>query len=167
MVQPMPYVAVQQMLDNANPSGMNNYWSGDFLAELPDEAIDVLVAKATAPVSPLTQILLVAGGGAISRMDDDATAFGGRDAPWNMHYLSMWADPADTDRNIAFTRDLAGSMKPWTTGRVYLNFIGDEGASRVESGFGPEKYQRMRELKTTWDPTNLFRHNQNIPPLPE
>ena len=164
MVQPMPYVAVQQLLDPANPPGMQNYWSGDFLAELPDEAVDTLVGIATRPVSPLTQIILVAGGGAISRMEDDATAFGGRDAPFNMHYLSMWADPKDTERNIEFTRGLSGAMKPWTTGRVYLNFIGDEGSSRVESGFGPQKYQRMRDLKRTWDPTNLFRHNQNIPP---
>ena len=164
MVQPMPYVAVQQLLDPANPPGMQNYWSGDFLAELPDEAVDTLVGIATRPVSPLTQIILVAGGGAISRMEDDATAFGGRDAPFNMHYLSMWADPKDTERNIEFTRGLSGAMKPWTTGRVYLNFIGDEGSSRVESGFGPEKYQRMRDLKRTWDPTNLFRHNQNITP---
>jgi FAD/FMN-containing dehydrogenase len=55
-------------------------------------------------------------------------------------------------------------MKPWTTGTVYLNFLGDEGQERIESGFGPTKYARLRELKKTWDPTNVFRHNQNIPP---
>jgi FAD/FMN-containing dehydrogenase len=124
----------------------------------------VLVEHATQPVSPLTQIILVPGGGAISRVDDDATAFGERQAPWNVHFLSMWPDPADTETNIAYTRAIAGAMKPWTTGHVYLNFIGDEGASRVEAGFGPEKYARLREIKRTWDPTNLFRHNQNIPP---
>ena len=55
-------------------------------------------------------------------------------------------------------------MKPWTTGRVYLNFLGDEGQGRIEAGFGPEKYARLRTLKAKWDPTNLFRQNQNIPP---
>jgi FAD/FMN-containing dehydrogenase len=55
-------------------------------------------------------------------------------------------------------------MKPWSTGRVYLNFLGDEGQERVESGFGAEKYSRLRSIKAKWDPTNLFRHNQNIPP---
>jgi FAD/FMN-containing dehydrogenase len=164
MVQPMPYVAVQQLIDQANPSGMQNYWSADFLAELPDEAIDTLVSVATNPVSPLTQVILVAGGGAITRVDDDATAFGGRDAPWNIHYLSMWPDPQETQRNIDYTKHIAASMKPWTTGRVYLNFIGDEGAQRVASGFGSEKYARMRELKKVWDPENVFCHNQNIPP---
>ena len=164
MVQPMPYVAVQQLLDPANPKGMLNYWTGDFYDELPDPAVDVLVNKATRPVSPLTQIIVVAGGGAIARVDDDAMAFGQRKTPWNIHYLSMWAEAGDTEKNIAYTRELAGAMKPWSTGRVYLNFLGDEGQDRVESGFGTEKYARLRSLKAKWDPTNLFRHNQNIPP---
>jgi len=167
MVQPMPYVAVQQLLDPPNPKGMQNYWTADFFDELPDEAVDVLVEHATKPVSPLTQIILVPGGGAIARIDEDATAFGQRSAQWNIHYLSMWPDPADTETNIAFTRGLASAMKPWTTGRAYLNFIGDEGAGRVEAAFGPEKYLRLAELKRKWDPTNLFRHNQNIPPAPQ
>ena len=166
MVQPMPYLAVQQLLDPPNPKGMQNYWTADFFAELPDEAIDTLVGIATKPVSPMTQIILVPGGGAIARVDEDATAFGQRSAPWNIHYLSMWPDPADTDTNIAYTRGLAGAMKPWTTGRAYLNFIGDEGAGRVEAAFGEAKFARLAELKRTWDPTNLFRHNQNIAPAP-
>jgi FAD/FMN-containing dehydrogenase len=164
MTGPMPYVAVQQLLDDANPTGMQNYWTADFLTELPDEAIDTLVELATRPVSPLSDVIVVPGGGAVARVDDAATAFGQRNAPWNVHYLSMWADPADTDRNIAHTRALAAAMKPWTTGRVYLNYIGDEGVGRVEAAFGPEKYQKLQALKQKWDPTNLFHHNQNIPP---
>lgn len=164
MVQPMPYVAVQQLLDPPNPKGMLNYWTGDFYEDLPDEALDVLVAKATSPVSPMTQIIVVPGGGAISRVSDEAMAFGQRQTAWNIHYLSMWMDPADNDKNIAYTRELAGAMKPWSTGRVYLNFLGDEGQERVSAGFGPDKYARLRELKRAWDPGNLFHHNQNIPP---
>jgi FAD/FMN-containing dehydrogenase len=164
LVEPMPYVAVQHMIDEGNPKGMQNYWSADFLAELPDEAIDTLVEHATKPVSPLTQILLVPGGGAPSRVDNDATAFGQRDAPWNVHFLSLWPDPADNEKNIAYTRAIATAMKPWTTGRAYLNFIGDEGLGRVEAAFGPERYARLQALKAQWDPENLFRHNQNIPP---
>jgi FAD/FMN-containing dehydrogenase len=164
IVSPMPYVAVQQLLDPPAVPGMQNYWSADFYSGLPDEAIDVLVEHASKPVSPLTQIIVVPGGGAVQRIDDDATAFGQRNAPWNLHYLSMWPDPADTEKNIAYTRAIANAMKPWSTGRVYLNYIGDEGLDRVEAAFGPEKYTRLRKLKDEWDPTNLFRHNQNIPP---
>lgn len=164
LVQPMPYVAVQQLLDPPNVKGMQNYWTADFLADLPDEAVDVLVEHATHPVSPLTQIILVPMGGAVTRVDEDAMAFGQRKAPWNIHYLSMWPDPAATEENIAYTRGIAGAMKPWTTGRAYLNFIGDEGAGRVEAAFGVEKYARLQALKDQWDPSNLFRHNQNIPP---
>jgi hypothetical protein len=76
----------------------------------------------------------------------------------------MWSDPADADVNIAYTRALAAALKPWATGRAYLNFIGDEGSGRVEAAFGPERYRRLAALKRTWDPTNLFRHNQNIQP---
>jgi FAD/FMN-containing dehydrogenase len=165
LVQPMPYVAVQQLLDAPNPKGMHNYWSGDFLTDFPDEAIDVYVAHAQPPVSPLTQIIIVAGGGAIADVPEDAMAFGNRASPWNVHYLSMWPpDRAQDETNIDFTRKLAAAMKPWTTGQVYLNFIGDEGLTRVESAYGPEKYARLRKIKKVWDPQNVFRHNQNIPP---
>ena len=81
LVQAMPYVAVQQLLDAPNPKGMQNYWTADFFAELPDEAVDVLVEQATKPVSPMTQIILVPGGGAVARVPEDATAFGQRTAP--------------------------------------------------------------------------------------
>jgi FAD/FMN-containing dehydrogenase len=164
LVGPMPYVAVQQLIDPASPKGMQNYWSADFLSELPDEAVDTLVEHATKPVSPLTQILLIPGGGAIARVPEDATAFGQRNAPWNVHFLSLWPDPADDEVNIAYTRAIATAMKPWATGRAYLNFIGDEGQDRVEASFGPEKYAQLQKLKAKWDPANLFRHNQNIPP---
>lgn len=162
----MPYVAVQQLLDPPNQKGHQNYWTADFYSDLPDEALDVLVEHGTRPVSPLTQIIVVPGGGALARVDEDAMAFGQRHAAWNVHYLSMWPDPADTETNIAYTRGFASAMKPWSTGRAYLNFIGDEGSGRVEAAFGPEKYARLAQLKREWDPTNLFRHNQNIAPAP-
>jgi FAD/FMN-containing dehydrogenase len=165
LVQPMPYTAVQQLLDPPNQKGMHNYWSGDFLAEFPDEAVDAFVDNVQPPVSPLTQMIIVAGGGAIGDVAEDAMAFGNRDAPFNMHYLSMWPpDPAQDQANIDKTRQVAAALKPWTTGQVYLNFIGDEGLTRVESAYGPEKYARMRKIKKVWDPDNVFRHNQNIPP---
>ena len=164
MVAPMPYVAVQQLLDPPNPKGMRNYWTADFYDELPDDAVDVLVARATEPVSSMTQIILVPGGGAVARVDDDATAFGQRRSRWNIHFLSMWPDASDDARNIAYTRELSGALKPWAAGEVYLNFIGDEGPERVRSAFGAEKFARLQAIKDQWDPMNVFCHNQNIPP---
>jgi FAD/FMN-containing dehydrogenase len=160
----IPYVAVQDLITEANPHGRRNYWTADFLSELPDEAIDALVEHGNNPVSPFSQMLVVAGGGAIARVPEDATAFGERTAPFNLHFLSMWEDPADDDKNIAYTRAISSAMKPWTTGRVYLNYIGDEGLHRVESSFGEQKYARLQALKAEWDPDNVFRHNQNIKP---
>jgi FAD/FMN-containing dehydrogenase len=164
LVQPMPYLAVQKLTEAGNPPGIRNYWTADFMAGLPDEALDTLIGMATKPVSPLTGIIVVPGGGAPSRVDEEATAFGQRKAPWNIHYLSTWFDPADDARNIDYTRGLAAAMKPWSTGRVYLNYIGEEGQSRVEAAFGPHKYARLQAIKRQWDPQNLFRHNQNIEP---
>jgi hypothetical protein len=166
MVDVMPYLAVQGLIEAGNQKGFLNYWTGDFYDEFPDEAIDTLVGIATQPVSPMTQIIVVPGGGAIARVDDDAMALGSRRAAFNLHFLGMWEDPADTDRNIAYIRNLAGSLKPWSTGAAYLNFLGDEGTSRIEASFGPEKFARLQQLKAQWDPDNVFRHNQNIPPAP-
>ena len=164
LLGPMPYVAVQQLIDGGAPKGMRNYWTADFYDELPDEAVEYLASKSTQPVSPLTQFIVVPGGGAIARVPDDAMAFGQRRAAFNIHYLSMWADPADDEKNIAYTKEVSGAMRKWASGGVYLNFIGDEGISRIEAGFGSEKWGRLRELKKKWDPQNLFRINQNIPP---
>ena len=164
LIGPMPYVAVQQLIEEANPRGRRNYWTGDFLAEFPDEAIDTLVERATKPISPFSQILLIPGGGVISRVSEDEDAFSERHAPFNTHYLGMWEGAENDAANIAYIKELAAAMKPWTTGTVYLNFIGDEGEERVRSGFGPEKFARLQALKKEWDPNNLFRHNQNIPP---
>lgn len=163
-VGPMPYVALQRLLDDANPHGLQNYWTADFLEELPDEAVETLASLASAPVSPVSQVIVVPGGGAVARVAEEATAFGERQAPFNIHYLSIWPDPADDDANIAHTRTLAAAMKPWTSGGVYLNFIGDEGQERVESSFGETKLARLRAIKGVWDPENVFRHNQNIAP---
>jgi FAD/FMN-containing dehydrogenase len=164
MVDDMPYTAVQRLLEAAVPKGMQNYWTADFLTGLPAEAIDVLVERTARVPSPVTQVILVPGGGAAGRTPEHAMAFSGHDAPWNIHYLSIWPDPADSDRNIAWTRELAASMKPYTTGGAYLNFLGDEGQDRVKAAFGPEKYARLVELKDRWDPQNVFCLNQNIRP---
>jgi FAD/FMN-containing dehydrogenase/pimeloyl-ACP methyl ester carboxylesterase len=164
MVGPMPYVAIQQLIDHGYPAGMRNHWTGDFLAELPGEAIEVLCRFHLSKPSPLTQILMLPGGGASARVPDGTMAIGQRRAPFNIHITSLWTDRADDDANIAWTRELSAAMKPFTTGRVYVNFIGDEGEDRVVAAFGREGYARLQALKDRYDPDNLFRSNQNVKP---
>lgn len=158
----LPYPVLQTQ--GGNHPGTQNYWTADFLRELPDAAIDAYAPLALTPISPESAIIMVAGGGAPSRVDEEATAFGMRTAPWNVHYICGWTDPADNAKNIERVKATASVLKPWATGRVYLNYIGDEGQARIESSFGPEKLARLRALKTKWDPENFFRHNQNIRP---
>ena len=164
LVQPMPYVAVQQMLDGANAPGMRNYWTSDFV-DLPDEACETFAAIANTHTSPLSQSLMVAGGGAVARVENDAMAFGQRQAPFNIHLLNMWPpDPSMDAEQIGWVKDFGARMKPWTRQGAYLNYLGDEGIDRVREAFGPEKFARLQALKDRYDPTNMFRHNQNIPP---
>jgi FAD/FMN-containing dehydrogenase/pimeloyl-ACP methyl ester carboxylesterase len=164
MVEPMPYTGVQQLIDPSFPAGLRNYWTGDFLTGLPDEAIEVLCRFHLTKPSPLTGIIVFPGGGALARVPDGTMAIGQRQAPYNIHITSLWPNPADDDVNIAWTRELGASMKPFTTGRVYVNFIGDEGQARVIASFGQEGYARLQALKDRYDPDNLFRSNQNIKP---
>jgi FAD/FMN-containing dehydrogenase len=164
MCQPMPYVAVQQLIDAGNPKGMRNYWSAGCLAELPGEAIGALLARRASCPSPMGQIIIAAGGGAIARVPDDAMAFGERGAAFTAHVLTMWDSPEQDEACIAWTKETAAAMAPWTTGRVYLNYVSDDGQERIRSGYGEERYARLVAVKDAWDPDNVFRMNQNIKP---
>ena len=146
------------------PAGMRNYWTGDFLTGLPDEAIEILCRFHLSKPSPLHRDPHAAGRRGGARVPDGTMAIGQREAPFNIHITSLWPDPADDDANIAWTRELSAAMKPFTTGRVYVNFIGDEGEDRVVASFGREGYARLQALKDRYDPDNLFRSNQNVPP---
>jgi FAD/FMN-containing dehydrogenase len=164
MVQPMPYTALQTMIDAGSPPGMQNYWKAGFLDEFPDEAIDAFVDQAQKVTSPLTNVLLFPMGGALARVADDETPLSLRDAAYNFHAISVWADPIDPEKHISWAREIAEAMEPWTSERIYLNFIGDEGEERVQTAYDPEKYQRLVTLKDKYDPTNMFHLNQNIRP---
>jgi hypothetical protein len=166
MVQPMPYTALQSMLDGGGPKGIRGYMKAEFLDELSDEAIDVLVERGMNRPGPMAQVLLEPMGGAISRVGDDDTALGRRDVPWCYHALAMWMEPDQetADAHMAWARGLADDIRPHTTTGVYLNYISDEGEERVRSTYGPEKYDRLVALKDRYDPDNLFRLNQNIQP---
>jgi FAD/FMN-containing dehydrogenase len=166
MVQPMPYVALQQMLDGGNPHGIREYFKIDWLRELSDEAIDVAVELADNMPAPFAQVILAPMGGAVARTDNDALALSVPDAPWAYFALTMWMDPAEDDKNVAWTRGFNESMQKFGLGKAAMpNFIAaDEGIMRLRDSYGEEKYERLVGLKRKWDPDNLFRLNQNIDP---
>ena len=128
--------------------------------------IDKLVRHGAARPGPMCNLLLEPMGGAIARMDADATAIGRRDVPWCYHALGLWmdADPEVDAAHVAWAQRLAEELAPDTTTGVYLNFTSDTGDERVRSSFGAEKYARLVAVKDRYDPANMFRLNQNIPP---
>ena len=163
---PIPYTALQAALDDVDPHG-HRYWErGDYLAGLSDGVIDALVAGARAVSSKRTEILLCPMGGAIARVPADATAFGDRSAPWAVWVASQWTDPTEDAIHRDWTRGFSASLAPWTTGAVYVNAIGGDvtEARKLAAYGGPAKYERLRELKRTWDPENFFHLNHNIAP---
>jgi FAD/FMN-containing dehydrogenase len=161
LVTDVPYAQFQSMLDV--PPGLRNYWSGEHLANLPDEVLDRFCARAPDMIVPSpSQHLLFPLGGAVTR----GAAWPGfnRDNAWVVHPLGVWSDPADDDRARAWARALQADVRPWATGDVYLNFIGDEGEERVVAGFGLDNYRRLARLKTELDPDNVFNRWHNVRP---
>ena len=162
LVGPMQYADFQCMIDD--PPGLYNYWSADYHDTFPDDAVDVFVKSGFERVAPPAQQLLIPWGGAVARVPDDATPLTKRDATWISHPFALWEDPADTDASIAWARNFRRDIGRYANGGVYLNFIGNEGQDRVRSAFGDAKYARLADIKAEWDPTNVFRGNQNIEP---
>ena len=163
IVQPMPYVAVQQLLDPMSPPGRQQYWKSENMPALPDDAVDVWVERALAPSSPATQIVLEPRSGACSRVAEDATPLR-RDAAFSCALFTAWDDPGESPAHIEWTRATAAALEPFTMSGVVLNYTSDTGAARVRATFGEAKYARLVAAKRRWDPDNVFRLNQNIRP---
>ncbi|MFE1309877.1 FAD-binding oxidoreductase [Streptomyces sp. NPDC058755] len=163
LVGAVPYVDLQCMLDV--PPGLRNHWSAEYLAGLPDELVDVYCARAAdMPVPTASQHLVFPQGGAIAAGPHEYPV-PYRDAPWAVHPFAVWEDPADDERALAWVRDVRAGVRPWSTGDVYLNFIGDEGAERVRAGLGAGNLLRLEKVKRAYDPDNVFRFNHNIRPV--
>src|SRR2546422_25841 len=166
-IKRMSYVDLQGILAPSYPPGVRNYWKSGFLSDLSEEAIDTLVRHFERVPSKRTAVVLEYLGGAVSRVGERDTAFGHRDARFDLVITSLWSDPAEDEVNIAWTRELWKAMEPFASGGVYVNYLGEEreeGAERVRAAYDPEKYERLVALKRKYDPQNLFRMNQNIRP---
>jgi len=167
-VAPIPYTAAQKLIDAFYPPGLQNYWKSCFLKTISDEAIDAMVAHCANRPTPMCHGLIEHQlGGAVRRIDREATAFGQRHAEYSFMSLGVSADAADAEKCKRWAREFWDAMQPWSTGGVYVNYLGreaDEGAGRIEAAYGREKYARLVALKNKYDPGNLFRLNQNIKP---
>jgi len=164
LMEPMPYTAFQAMLDDFAPKGWFNYHRGLHLSGLADQIIDPYLAAGRNIGSPMTQGIVFRNGGAIAQVADEDTAAGNRQAPYMGHPIACWGKPEEGEHEMEWVRQFSAAMAPATTGRTYLNFEPGTTIADVKSGFGEEKYERLVALKDTWDPTNVFRSNHNIPP---
>jgi FAD/FMN-containing dehydrogenase len=164
LTQPMPYTAFQAMVDGFNPKGNLNYHRGLQMRDLSDEVIEPYLEVGRSIHSPFTQGIIFHNGGAISRVPDDATAASNRDAPYMAHPIAAWQSEEETDYEMDWVRRFSEAVAPARTGGVYLNFEPGTSTQDVKAGYGEAKYQRLVALKDEWDPTNVFRVNQNIPP---
>ncbi|MEU6876548.1 FAD-binding oxidoreductase [Streptomyces sp. NPDC046712] len=162
VVTNIAYTDLQCMIDD--PPGLRNYWSAEYLSGFPDEAVDVFCARAEQiPMPTATQQVLFLMGGAVAAGPADYP-IPWRSAPWAVHPFATWENPADDERTVQWVRDVRADVRPWSTGAVYLNFIGSEGEERVVAGFGAENYRRLAAVKAEYDPDNVFRFNHNITP---
>jgi FAD binding domain-containing protein/berberine-like enzyme len=162
-VGPMDYLALQTANDGGYPPGRRHYWKSRYLTALGDEAIDALCRFAAAQPSAASGIGLQSMHGAAARVDPTATAFPHRRTQHELLILAQWTEPTETERNVGWARELFAAMAPFAARGVYVNDLGNEGAERVREAFG-DNYARLAQVKTRYDPTNVFRANQNIPP---
>ena len=157
---PTTYADFQCSLDD--PPGFRNYWTAENLVEVPDEAVDAVVARAAdLPHGGACQVFIVCWGGRVAD-GADGSPIDGRDTKMVVHPLLLWEDPAEDEAMIAFGRGFREVLAPWTRGAAYLNFTGEEGADRVRAGFRDGAYERVLEVKRTFDPENVFRGNQSL-----
>jgi hypothetical protein len=161
---PMPYPAMQGMLDEGAPPGIRSYTRSGYAADLSDGMIDAALEHGAAMPSPFSQVHIHHMGGAVARVGEDDTAFGHRRAAYAYNLNAMWMDTSEDELHESLNRDAAEAIAPFSTGGVYVNFLGNEGDARIRAAYGDAKYDRLARLKARFDPQNLFRLNQNIRP---
>src|SRR5262249_4448801 len=170
-VRPTPYVGHQALLDPGVPHGLGYYWRSEYVAALSDPLIATLAEHAWHAATPESYTIIFHLGGAVAREDPEGSAFEDRRAGHAGEIGAGWAAPGPAPAGpgrapacTAWTRNFWEAIRPYSTGRVYVNFLGEEGQDRVRAAYGDAKYERLRALKRMYDPTNLFRLNQNIRP---
>jgi FAD/FMN-containing dehydrogenase len=162
-IEPKSYVEQNRQLDASFPAGALNYWKSAFFTDLTDAAARVLIESFEHCPSPMTACVIESMGGAASRVAPTAMAYAHREPGFNLLLLSQWADPADTEPNIAWTRDTFEALQPHMADRRYVNYLAADDGGHTRDAYGAN-YERLVELKRRYDPDNVFRLNQNIDP---
>jgi FAD/FMN-containing dehydrogenase len=164
---PIQWTTVQSMFDPFFPKKVQLYYfKSRYLSNLDKETIDIIVPLASKPPQPMIVVVIWHYGGAMTRKGNDETAFTGRDAPFLLSIDAIWKDPKDTENVVAYSRNFLDAVNAHSPGGHYVNFagLGEEGEALVKSAYGIN-YDRLASLKNKYDPTNLFRLNQNIKPI--
>jgi FAD/FMN-containing dehydrogenase len=162
-VGPMPYPMLQTLFDPLLPTGLQWYWKGDFVNELSDEAIKLHLKYGSELPSLLSTMHLYPIDGAPQRVKRNDTAFSFREARWSMVIAGIDPDPTNKDRITKWAKTYWEALHPYSAGGAYVNFMMEEGQNRVEATYR-DNYKRLSQIKRKYDPMNLFRVNQNIPP---
>jgi FAD/FMN-containing dehydrogenase len=159
------FLEQQRVIDSAYGAN-RHYWKGHFVRELPDELIDDLVARLTALGRPPGGILIESLHGAPKDVDPETAVVGFRQAAFNLSALGIWQDDTRDAEHIEWARDCAAAAEPWSlSGGGYVNYMqADEPIERVRAAFGAEAFARLQALKRRYDPENVLRRNQNVPP---
>ncbi len=162
---PVSYSQLNSMMDGLFPKGALNYWKSSFISDLSDAAIDTIIERFQDVPSPMSKVFVESFHGAVTRIPDDGTAFLHRGKGYNLLVISQWQDPSDSEQCIAWARETHDAMAPFLSLERYINYLGDdEGSGTVADAYGAN-FERLRKIKTEYDPNNVFHLNQNIEPL--
>jgi FAD/FMN-containing dehydrogenase len=159
----VPFLAIQTITDDIFAHGLRTYIKAGFVNDLPDELVAALLERAELIESPISQVELLAMGGAIARVEQDATAFPFRNARWLINIPATWHDAADDEREIAWARGTNAAVKPFLSEGNYVNFMGDDEDDSAAGAYGAT-LARLQQVKAVYDPENVFRLNQNVTP---
>ncbi len=162
-IGPAPYADFQTAFDPLLVPRVRNYWKSHNFMELSDEVLEIAIDAAAQVPSPHCEVILAQLGGETSRVAPDATAYHHRGANFVLNVHGRWETAQEDEKGIAWARGLFNATAPFATGGVYVNFMTEEEGERVAAAYGPN-HQRMVQLKKKFDPTNLFRLNQNVDP---
>jgi len=163
---PMPYPALQGMLDGGAPFGARYYFRGGYVADLSDAVIAVALEHGARLASPMSQLHFHQMGGAAGRVGTGSSSFSGRHAGYTYNLIGAWVDAGEDETHIGLVRSVSAALAPLSMTETYVNFDPDGDVDRVRGAYGDEIYDRLARLKREYDPSNLFQRNQNVRPAP-